>query len=253
MSFEWNKCRNAANRRVKQTLAILNSKTATKNETAAANKLAAMWDMDSRRVESAFNKIATRYNKRAFMQRFKTPLHTLSGKYTPTAIALLEYCDQTGIKVDRWILAQAELIKQPHFNLYMCFGENAEERYKAWEQKQDVKFVKAEHKANQTNSKFQEIQDSIVSGHMAALSWIPQLKKIKPPSLAAALFWLLPNIQGWYCLCYEEFRSEVMEGGLCDAHHMIEWYNKLKRSPSLRQVMADALRQAEIEYGKLEW
>jgi hypothetical protein len=197
--------------------------------------------------------MAIKTNKRAYLNRFKTPIHTLGGKYTPTALALLEFVDTHNIQLDRWILAQAELIKKEFFNLYMCYGEPALDRYEAWEARQGNKYLRKVDREKQTDSTLQDIAHSIQRGHVAAISWIPQLQKIEPPSLAAALFFLLPNLQGWYALSYETFRTEVMESGLCDQKHMVAWWGKYKRSKLIQETCAKALVDAQNIHGKLEW
>lgn len=253
MMVEWDKARKAHAKRLKQLLKVLNSKASDKSALQSANRLALMFETDHRRVEISFNKISARCNKKAFLHRYKTPVHALSGKYMPTVLGLLEYLDANGLDLDRWILAQAECIKQTFFNLYMCYGEAAFKRYTDWERRQGNKIVKKVDREKQTDSNLEVIRNSVIAGHIAALSWIPQLSKIGAPDVPTALFFLLPNIQGWYALAYLGFRDEVMETGLCDSPHMVKWWNKYKRSKLIRDTCDKALAYAEVKHGRLEW
>lgn len=253
MSFAWTARRNAEKKRIAQLASCVKSKSADKSVRLAALNSASQIDMRHRTLEVAFNKIAGRSGKRAYLARFKTPIHTLSGKYTPTAMALLDFLIESNIEMGRWLLAQAELIKVPYFNLYQCYGEPALERYNAWEAKQVKKFPRKENRDKQTDSVHETIRLSIMDGHIAALSWIPQLKQINPPTVSTALYFLLPNLQGWYVLCYQSFREDVMDSGLCDQKPLLDRWNKYKRSKAIQQLCAATLEKAESQLGKLAW
>ncbi|HEY6021389.1 MAG TPA: hypothetical protein VIY48_16235 [Candidatus Paceibacterota bacterium] len=253
MTYPWNAKRNALKKSMASLASVLKSKGSNKAVNQAATAEALRIDSLHRSLEISFNKIAKRYGKRAYLARFKSPTHTLAGKYTPTAIALLDFLLEQDIIVDRWILAQAELLRLPHFNLYHCYGESALKRYTDWESKQVKKFPRKENRDKQTDSAQEIIRLNIMDGHASALSWIPQLKQINPPSLSTALFYLLPYLQGWYVLSYDTFREDVMESGLCDQKHLLLLWGKYKRSKILQELCKSTLEKAEQQLGKLVW
>lgn len=253
MEFNWVAVRKQHKKQLSNSVKVIKSKKSDAVTLNAANTKAMLTERKYRAIEAAFNKIVSRSGKRSRLVSFKTPVHSLSGKYTPTALALLDFLHGSQIKLDRWILAQVETTTHSFVNLYMCYGSNAYDRYVHWENKQEKKFVRTVDKEDQTNSEWEDIASSIHRGHVAAMSWIPQLEKIQPPGLAAALFFLLPNIQGRYCLAYKEFRQEVMDTGLCDAPHMVGWYKEYAKSPALRNVYTKALLHAIEIHGPLSW
>lgn len=253
MGFAWTARRNAEKKRLAQIASCLKSKSSDKEMRTAANNSALFVDSRHRTLEVTFNKIAAKARKKSYLARFKSPIHTLSGKYTPTAMMLLDFLLENDIEVGRWILAQAELLKQPHFNLYHCYGETALKRYNDWESKQVKKFPRKENRDKQTDSIHESIRLSIMEGHIAALSWIPQLKLVRPPDVSTALYYLLPHIHGWYALCYAPFREDVMESGLCDEKHMVEQWGKYKRSRVIQELCDATLEKVIQQLGKLAW
>jgi len=203
-------------------------------------------------VSRSFNKIAYLKKKRGYLPPFKTPENYVGGKYTPTALALLNYITASNIDIDRWMLAQADCIRIQYFTLYHCFGESAQKRYEDWEKRQERKFIRTEDKKAVTNSLERNLRNRVSKGHVEALKWSDRLIELQTPSLAEALWYLYPQVQSWYLLCYPEFR-ELVEAGIIDNPRIQDQLKRFNRSSVIQGACLEALMIAITEHGPLKW
>jgi len=177
-----------------------------------------------------------------------------NNKYTPTVMALTAYCHEHDISLKRWCLAQARLIKATRFfTLYQCFGENALSRYADWEDKEQKKALRKEEIERSTTSAYDVIRHSIIANHRDALKWLPVLSGLKPPSKAAGLLYMFPQVSGWYLIAHKEFREDVLDTGFCTEPNLLKLYKRYKNSQNVRQICEETLTQAISQLGPLRW
>jgi hypothetical protein len=205
-------------------------------------------------VMDAFNNACDLTGKRGRMRLPTSSVLLKKDKYTPTVMALVSFCHKHDISLKRWCLAQARLITVTQFfTLYSCFGEKAFKRYLDWEAKEQRKALRADEVARSTTSAYDVIRHSIIANHENAIKWIPTLNKIKPPSIAAALLYMFPQVSGWYLIAHAEFREDVLDARFCTDPHLLKLYKRYKNSQNVRQICADTLREAIAQLGPLRW
>lgn len=205
------------------------------------------------KVADAFNKIARAGHRGGYMRPIDGSRALLNNKYLPTCLAILELTQGQDIDLERWILAQAETIRIPHFTLFHCYGYNALSRYESWEAKQHKKFLKTSERSAQTDSKEKTISKSVLDGHLTALKWQSALLEIEAPTLSVALWYLWPSVSVWYLLAHEEFRKDILETGLCTTPMLISRWKTYQRSPRIQDACGDALDEAVAQHGRLQW
>lgn len=204
-------------------------------------------------VRAAFNEASELTGNRNRMKMLEQFPDLAKDKLTPTVMALTDFCQQHDISLKRWCLAQARLIRIQYFTLYQCYGEKAFKRYLFWEAKEQKKALRKDEVTRATTSAYDVIRHSIISNHEAALRWATTLKQLKPPSRAAGLLYMFPQISGWYLIAHAEFREEVMDIGFCTEPNLLKLYKRYKNSQNVRQVCEDTLEQAISQLGPLKW
>jgi hypothetical protein len=205
-------------------------------------------------VLAAFNNACELTGQHGRMRLPETSGLLRLNKYTPTVMALLSICHKHDISLKRWCLAQARLIRGTRFfTLYQCYGEKAFKRYADWEAQEQRKALRQHEIARSTTSAYDVIRHSILTNHQDALKWVPTLKHIKPPSQAAALLYMFPQVSGWYLIAHAEFREDVLDARFCTEPHLLKLYKRYKNSQNVRQICADTLREAIAQLGPLRW
>lgn len=204
----------------------------------------------ARAVAKAFNQVARTQHK----GYWPTPMSTKSAienKYTATAIAILEFTSANKINLDRWMLAQVETLRkmrQP-LTLFHCYGANAFKRYGDWEKRQGRTYKHSADRKKQTEVVAKLLRKTISNGHKQALKWRDALKIVSPPTLAAALMYIFPQIPAWYCIAYEDFRKDVLDSGFCNDPVLLECYKRYKRSEFIQEICQEALMNAIEKHG----
>lgn len=205
-------------------------------------------------VSEAFNNACELTGKRGRMRLPGTFTLLKKDKYTPTVMALVSVCHEHDISLKRWCLAQARLITVTRFfTLYQCYGEAAFKRYANWEAKEQKKALRQDEVARSTTTAYDVIRHSILYNHENALRWVPALKSVKPPSKAAALLYMFPQVSGWYLIAHQEFREDVLESRFCTDPNLLKLYKRYKNSENVRRICEETLKQVNSELGPLKW
>lgn len=205
-------------------------------------------------VLEAFNNACDLSSQNGRMKLPETGEELRKNKYTPTVMALVSLCHEHDISLKRWCLAQARLIKGTRFfTLYQCYGENAMKRYADWEVKEQKKALRQDEVARSTTTAYDVIRHSILYNHENALRWVPALKSVKPPSKAAALLYMFPQVSGWYLIAHQEFREDVLESRFCTDPNLLKLYKRYKNSENVRRICEETLKQVNSELGPLKW
>lgn len=204
-------------------------------------------------VAREFNKIVRISHRHAYMKPLDDLRAVVNNKYLPTCLSVLDLTRDQKIDLGRWILAQSETIRIPHFTLFHCYGYNALSRYESWEAKQQKKYVQSSERSAQTDSKEKTITKSIMDAHVTALKWQSVLLEIEAPTLSVALWYLWPSVSVWYLLAHEEFCNDILETGLCTTPMLVSRWKTYLRSPRIQAVCIAALEMAQDQFGKLGW
>lgn len=245
--------RKAHQTRLKSIRRVLNDTRVSSDKRRAAHISGARVYHQARTVAREFNKVARTVHKGHWPSP-KSIKSAIEDKYTATALAILELLHAQKIPIDRWMLSQVETLRKSKFvTLFHCYGLNALERYKDWEARQKRMYKHSKDRKQQTSTLERELWRAISRAHKSALTWVTTFGEIKPPNLAAALFYMFPHISGWYCLAYKEFRELVMETGLCTEPYLVLKWKAYKRSEHIQNICEEALMSVIQKHGAVSW